>query len=176
MWHWIDVLHGLNGEMKRLKAFWFVIAGCFQGRIFINQANVTYSDDISVNGIFHEIDRILFPPYMEQMNVRTQHSCRVIYWFVSDWSVKSWSVFKLEKQMMFEIFTEQVTEVPTITFSGFSVSFMLMFVCWMKSSWTWLTWPNIVAIKPSTSCSRWDSQTLCSTEIIKGLKMKKMCW
>ncbi|CAB1434831.1 unnamed protein product, partial [Pleuronectes platessa] len=33
-----------------------------QGNIFINEANVTYSDGVSVNGIFHEIDKILFPP------------------------------------------------------------------------------------------------------------------
>ncbi|KAM9334912.1 stabilin-2 [Symphorus nematophorus] len=33
-----------------------------QGNIFINQANVTYSDEVSVNGIYHEIDRLLFPP------------------------------------------------------------------------------------------------------------------
>nr|XP_019961729.1 PREDICTED: stabilin-2-like [Paralichthys olivaceus] len=33
-----------------------------QGNIFINGANVTYSHDVSVNGIFHEIDKILFPP------------------------------------------------------------------------------------------------------------------
>ncbi|XP_054623431.1 stabilin-2 isoform X2 [Dunckerocampus dactyliophorus] len=36
-----------------------------QGSIFINEANVTYSDDVSVNGIFHEIDRILFPPGLD---------------------------------------------------------------------------------------------------------------
>ncbi|XP_078127855.1 stabilin-2 [Sander vitreus] len=33
-----------------------------QGGIFINEANVTYSDSVSVNGIFHEIDKFLFPP------------------------------------------------------------------------------------------------------------------
>eukprot|EP00066_Takifugu_rubripes_P026344 XP_011615610.1 PREDICTED: stabilin-2 [Takifugu rubripes] len=32
-----------------------------QGKIFINQANVTYSDDVSINGIFHVIDKILVP-------------------------------------------------------------------------------------------------------------------
>ncbi|KAI3366323.1 hypothetical protein L3Q82_000431 [Scortum barcoo] len=32
-----------------------------QGSIFINQANITYSDGVSVNGIFHEINKILFP-------------------------------------------------------------------------------------------------------------------
>nr|XP_046235043.1 stabilin-2 isoform X1 [Scatophagus argus] len=35
--------------------------GFSQGNILINQANVTYSDGISVNGIFHEIDKVLFP-------------------------------------------------------------------------------------------------------------------
>uniref|UniRef100_A0A3Q3W761 Uncharacterized protein n=1 Tax=Mola mola TaxID=94237 RepID=A0A3Q3W761_MOLML len=33
-----------------------------QGNIFINQANVTYSDGVSINGIFHVIDKILFVP------------------------------------------------------------------------------------------------------------------
>lgn len=37
----------------------------FQGSIFINDANVTYSDDISVNGIFHEIDKVLFAPDLD---------------------------------------------------------------------------------------------------------------
>lgn len=41
---------------------------CFQGSIFINQANVTFSDDVSVNGIFHEIDKILRPPDMYRPN------------------------------------------------------------------------------------------------------------
>ncbi|XP_033470098.2 stabilin-2 isoform X1 [Epinephelus lanceolatus] len=36
-----------------------------QGSIFINDANVTYSDDISVNGIFHEIDKVLFAPDLD---------------------------------------------------------------------------------------------------------------
>ncbi|XP_059181662.1 stabilin-2 [Centropristis striata] len=33
-----------------------------QGSIFVNEANVTYSDGVSVNGIFHEISRVLVPP------------------------------------------------------------------------------------------------------------------
>ncbi|XP_023808149.1 stabilin-2 isoform X2 [Oryzias latipes] len=37
-----------------------------KGSIFINEANVTDSDDVSVNGIIHEIDRILFPPNMDK--------------------------------------------------------------------------------------------------------------
>ncbi|XP_062239185.1 stabilin-2 isoform X1 [Platichthys flesus] len=37
-----------------------------QGKIFINEANVTYSDGLSVNGIFHEIDKILFPPDVDK--------------------------------------------------------------------------------------------------------------
>ncbi|XP_056132482.1 stabilin-2 isoform X2 [Lampris incognitus] len=32
-----------------------------EGSLFINQANVTYTDDVSTNGIIHEIDTILFP-------------------------------------------------------------------------------------------------------------------
>ncbi|XP_076025570.1 LOW QUALITY PROTEIN: stabilin-2 [Genypterus blacodes] len=38
-----------------------------QGHILINQANVTYSGDVSVNGIIHEIDTILFPANMERL-------------------------------------------------------------------------------------------------------------
>ncbi|XP_039999160.1 stabilin-2 isoform X2 [Xiphias gladius] len=37
-----------------------------QGSIFINQANVTYSHDVSINGVFHEINRILFPPNVDR--------------------------------------------------------------------------------------------------------------
>ncbi|CAK6983628.1 stabilin-2 [Scomber scombrus] len=33
-----------------------------QGSILVNQATVTYSDGVSVNGIYHEINRLLFPP------------------------------------------------------------------------------------------------------------------
>ncbi|XP_054481008.1 stabilin-2 [Anoplopoma fimbria] len=35
--------------------------GSIQGSLFVNEANVTYSDGVSVNGIYHEINRILFP-------------------------------------------------------------------------------------------------------------------
>ena len=35
--------------------------GCLQGSLFINEANVTYSDDVSANGILHEVDTLLFP-------------------------------------------------------------------------------------------------------------------
>ncbi|XP_055087632.1 stabilin-2 [Periophthalmus magnuspinnatus] len=38
-----------------------------QGNIFINEANLTYSDGISVNGIFHEVDNILFSPNDDQL-------------------------------------------------------------------------------------------------------------
>ncbi|KAK7896729.1 hypothetical protein WMY93_022054 [Mugilogobius chulae] len=38
-----------------------------QGNIFINGANVTYSDGISVNGIFHEVDNMLFSPNDDQL-------------------------------------------------------------------------------------------------------------
>uniref|UniRef100_A0A8D0DEB8 Stabilin 2 n=1 Tax=Sander lucioperca TaxID=283035 RepID=A0A8D0DEB8_SANLU len=37
-----------------------------RGGIFINEANVTFSDSVSINGIFHEIDKILFPPNVGQ--------------------------------------------------------------------------------------------------------------
>lgn len=43
-----------------------MFVGCFQGSIFVNQANITYSDDISINGIFHEINKILFPLDMDK--------------------------------------------------------------------------------------------------------------
>ncbi|XP_075900072.1 stabilin-2 isoform X3 [Nelusetta ayraudi] len=33
-----------------------------QGSIFVGGAKVTFSDDLSVNGILHEIDRVLLPP------------------------------------------------------------------------------------------------------------------
>ncbi|KAF1394437.1 hypothetical protein PFLUV_G00000290 [Perca fluviatilis] len=45
-----------------------------QGSIFINEANVTYSDSVSVNGIFHEIDKILFPP---NVGTETQPAARL---------------------------------------------------------------------------------------------------
>lgn len=37
------------------------LTDCLQGKLVINQANVTYSDDVSINGIFHVIDKILVP-------------------------------------------------------------------------------------------------------------------
>ncbi|XP_027140103.1 stabilin-2 [Larimichthys crocea] len=37
-----------------------------QGSILVNQASVTYSDDVSINGIFYEINKILFPPNMDK--------------------------------------------------------------------------------------------------------------
>ncbi|XP_075967354.1 LOW QUALITY PROTEIN: stabilin-2 [Anarhichas minor] len=40
--------------------------GSIQGSIFVNEANVTYSDGVSVNGIYHEINRILFPPKVDK--------------------------------------------------------------------------------------------------------------
>ncbi|KAG7215107.1 hypothetical protein INR49_022755 [Caranx melampygus] len=39
------------------------------GNIFINDANVTYSHDISTNGIFHEIDQILLPPDLDNPDI-----------------------------------------------------------------------------------------------------------
>lgn len=41
----------------------------FQGKISVNQANVTASDDVSVNGIIHVIDQILFPPDVDKDNI-----------------------------------------------------------------------------------------------------------
>ncbi|XP_041636350.1 stabilin-2 isoform X2 [Cheilinus undulatus] len=38
-----------------------------QGSIFINEANVTYSHGLSTNGVFHEINRILFPPKKDRI-------------------------------------------------------------------------------------------------------------
>ncbi|KAM6895722.1 stabilin-2 [Xenentodon cancila] len=41
-----------------------------QGKIFVNQANLTDSDDVSVNGIVHTVDRILFPPGVDKDNIQ----------------------------------------------------------------------------------------------------------
>lgn len=38
-----------------------------EGNIFVNEANVTYSDGLSLNGIFHEVDTVLFSPSDEQL-------------------------------------------------------------------------------------------------------------
>ncbi|XP_034530059.1 stabilin-2 [Notolabrus celidotus] len=40
-----------------------------QGSVFINEANVTYGHGVSTNGIFYEIDRILFPPKNDKIQV-----------------------------------------------------------------------------------------------------------
>ncbi|KAM7367455.1 hypothetical protein PAMP_015355 [Pampus punctatissimus] len=68
-----------------------------QGSIFINQAAVTYSDGVSVNGILHEIDRILFPPNMDKekqpdvtlnlTDVAEQHGYRNFYKLLQDTGV-----------------------------------------------------------------------------------------
>ncbi|XP_037615817.1 stabilin-2 [Sebastes umbrosus] len=42
-----------------------------QGSLFINEANVTYSDSVSVNGIFHEINRVLLPPVVDTGKLST---------------------------------------------------------------------------------------------------------
>lgn len=68
-----------------LYSFWMF--QYFKGRIFINEANVTYSDEVSVNGILHEINRFLFPPGVDgklepDLKVSTQHCCWSIYWLV----------------------------------------------------------------------------------------------
>uniref|UniRef100_H3C877 Stabilin 2 n=1 Tax=Tetraodon nigroviridis TaxID=99883 RepID=H3C877_TETNG len=44
-----------------------------QGHIFINQANVTYSDEVSVNGILHVVDQVLVPPDIN----RTSGACQL---------------------------------------------------------------------------------------------------
>lgn len=44
-----------------------------QGHIFINEANVTYSHDLSINGVFHEIDQILLPPHLDNPDVAVSH-------------------------------------------------------------------------------------------------------
>lgn len=38
-----------------------------QANIFVNKANVTYSDDVSLNGIFHEVDSLLLTPNDDQL-------------------------------------------------------------------------------------------------------------
>ncbi|XP_026003013.1 stabilin-2 [Astatotilapia calliptera] len=72
-----------------------------QGSVFINQANVTKSDDLSVNGIIHEIDRILYPPDVDkdsfmlapddsQLNltdVAARHGYRTFYKLLQDTGV-----------------------------------------------------------------------------------------
>ncbi|KAM8740220.1 stabilin-2 isoform 1-T1 [Acanthopagrus schlegelii] len=68
--------------------------GSTQGRIFINEANVTYSDEVSVNGILHEINRFLFPPGLEgklepdlKLNlsdVAVRHSYKTFYKLLED--------------------------------------------------------------------------------------------
>lgn len=69
---WHHVLTSIsNPEAVALRDSWRIcidrlVVGCFQGRISINQANVTYSDGISTNGIFHEINRVLFPPDVDR--------------------------------------------------------------------------------------------------------------
>ncbi|XP_068162494.1 stabilin-2 [Antennarius striatus] len=40
--------------------------GSNQSGVFVNQANVTFSDDVSINGILHEIDQVLLPPDLEE--------------------------------------------------------------------------------------------------------------
>ncbi|XP_065807292.1 stabilin-2 isoform X1 [Labrus bergylta] len=65
-----------------------------QGRIFVNEANVTYSNDLSTNGIFHEIDKILYPPQfdafkdldvpMNLSDVADRHGYRTFYRLLQD--------------------------------------------------------------------------------------------
>ncbi|GAA6235731.1 stabilin-2-like [Lates japonicus] len=66
-----------------------------QGNIFINQANVTYSHDVSINGIFHEINRILFPPDLTKdpdvplnlTDVAKRHGYKTFYKLLQDTGV-----------------------------------------------------------------------------------------
>ncbi|CAN9508355.1 unnamed protein product [Ophioblennius macclurei] len=50
--------------------------GSNQGRIFVDGANVTYSDDVSVNGIFHEVNRVLNPPEREANGTRRDRDAK----------------------------------------------------------------------------------------------------
>ncbi|XP_061571016.1 stabilin-2 isoform X2 [Cololabis saira] len=43
--------------------------GSNQDQIWVNQANLTSSDDVSANGIIHIVDRILFPPGVDKDNI-----------------------------------------------------------------------------------------------------------
>ncbi|KAM3858894.1 stabilin-2 [Diretmus argenteus] len=68
-----------------------------QGSIFINQANVTQSDDVSVNGIIHEIDKVLIPSYLEEekepdvplnlTDVADRHGYKTFYKLLEDTGV-----------------------------------------------------------------------------------------
>ncbi|KAG7497480.1 stabilin-2 isoform X1 [Solea senegalensis] len=64
-----------------------------QGSIFVNEANITYSDEPSVNGIFHEIDKILFPPKdpeptnLNLTDVADRHGYRSFYKLLQDTGV-----------------------------------------------------------------------------------------
>ncbi|XP_071400423.1 stabilin-2, partial [Centroberyx affinis] len=68
-----------------------------QGSIFINQANVTDTDDVSVNGIIHEIDTILVPPSVEKekepdvplnlTDVADRHGYKTFYKLLEDTGV-----------------------------------------------------------------------------------------
>ncbi|XP_026182637.1 stabilin-2 isoform X2 [Mastacembelus armatus] len=66
-----------------------------QGSISINQASVTYSDDVSVNGIIHEINRILFPADVEKdpdlslnlTDVAERHGYKSFYKLLQDTGV-----------------------------------------------------------------------------------------
>ncbi|KAF0028686.1 hypothetical protein F2P81_017791 [Scophthalmus maximus] len=66
-----------------------------QSNIFINQVNVTYSDGISINGIFHEIDKVLLPPDVDTdpdvalnlTDVADRHGYRSFYKLLQDTGV-----------------------------------------------------------------------------------------
>ncbi|XP_042259475.1 stabilin-2 [Thunnus maccoyii] len=68
-----------------------------QDSIFINQATVTYSNGVGINGIFHEINKILFPADMDKekqpdvplnlTDVAERHAYRSFYKLLEDTGV-----------------------------------------------------------------------------------------
>uniref|UniRef100_A0A3Q1H6M0 Uncharacterized protein n=1 Tax=Anabas testudineus TaxID=64144 RepID=A0A3Q1H6M0_ANATE len=69
---------GQNCEMINL---------CRKGFISVNEANVTYSDGISINGIFHEINKILFPPALNLTDVAERDGYKTFYKLLEDTGV-----------------------------------------------------------------------------------------
>uniref|UniRef100_A0A665V3G4 Stabilin 2 n=1 Tax=Echeneis naucrates TaxID=173247 RepID=A0A665V3G4_ECHNA len=68
-----------------------------QGSIFINQATVSYSHDVSINGIFHEINQLLIPPDLDKnqdsdlsvnlTDVAQRHGYKTFYKLLEDTGV-----------------------------------------------------------------------------------------
>ncbi|XP_068611107.1 stabilin-2 [Brachionichthys hirsutus] len=72
--------------------------GSSQGRVFVNRANVAFSDDVSTNGILHEIDKVLLPADPEDetppvprnlTGVAQRHGYRTFYKLLEDTGVMS---------------------------------------------------------------------------------------